>query len=205
MAPNKISIEGNIGCGKSTVISRLCKDTRLPIFLEPVDEWGEWLSLFYEDPSRWGLSFNLTVLMSFLKWKDNNFPAIYERSPLSNRRVFTQLQYEQGRMNNLELKLFDKIYNNLEWMPEVVIYIRTDPEVCMSRMKTRGRDCEKEVPLDYLSAVHNKYEELFPLNKSNIVPSNTPRMVHIINGNRPHDEVYEDVLALVRLYTTLTD
>lgn len=192
MPINKISIEGNIGSGKSTVISRLCTDLRIPVFLEPVEEWKEWLTLFYQDPSRWGLSFNLQVLLSFHKWKNNNFPAIYERSPISNRYVFTALQHEQGRMNDLELKMFESIYDQLAWTPEATIYIRTDPAVSMERMHTRGRDSEKGVPLEYLTAVHNKYEEVLK-NKKNVV---------VVDGNRPQDEVYQDVLAYVRFFTS---
>jgi deoxyadenosine/deoxycytidine kinase len=75
----KISIDGNIGCGKSSILERLCKDMRYPVFLEPVKDWTSWLHLFYKDPARWGLSFNIKVLLSFHDWKDNNYIAFYER------------------------------------------------------------------------------------------------------------------------------
>jgi deoxyadenosine/deoxycytidine kinase len=156
----KISIEGNIGCGKSTLISRLCAETRLPVFLEPVEEWGEWLSLFYSDPARWGMSFNIKVLMSFSKWKNNEFDAIYERSPVSNRHVFCQLQCDEGKVTPLELSLFDDIYQHVGWLPDVILYIRTDPLVSLERMQKRGRKCEESVSLEYLTAVHNKYENI---------------------------------------------
>lgn len=198
----KISIEGNIGSGKSTLISRLCQETRLPIFLEPVDEWKDWLSLFYQDPERWGMSFNINVLLSFNKWKANNFPAIYERSPISNRFVFSQLQYEQDRMKLIELKMFQNLYDQLAWTPDVIIYIKTNPEVSMQRMQTRGRDCESAVQLDYLKAINNKYNDIFKYDtlepKYMIKGSSECKIIHI-DGNGTADEVYQSVLNSIRM------
>lgn len=181
----KICIEGNIGCGKSTIISRLCTEVRVPVFLEPVDEWKDWLAQFYQDPARWGMSFNLKVLMSFNNWSDNKFFSIYERSPVSNRYVFAQLQRDQGKMNDLELELFDALYKKLSWEPDVLIYIRTDPKVSMERMNTRGRECENTVPFEYLQAVHDKYEKVMKGQR------------YIVDGNRSHDLVYKDVLDII--------
>lgn len=195
----KISIEGNIGSGKSTVISKICTEKRMPVFLEPVHEWKEWLALFYTDPTRWGFSFNLHVLMTFNKWINNDFTAVYERSPISNRQVFTQLGFEQGRMNSLELDLFDTMYTKLAWEPEVVIYIRTDPEVSMQRMQKRARYCESTVPLEYLRAIHDKHEKLF--HKKTYVDhtyaKKTNVRVYEVDGNCTADEVYTQVVKIL--------
>lgn len=197
----KISIEGNIGCGKSSVLSKLCSEMRIPVFLEPIDEWKEWLTQFYKNPSRWGMSFNLKVLMSFSKWKQNTFFACYERSPISNRHVFAQLQYEHDRMEQIELSLFDDIYKSISWEPDVAIYIRTDPKVSMERMQKRARSCENNVSLDYITAVHNRHEAIFePEKKLKYIDSKYARNTRmiIIDGNRTQDEVYQDVLKAVQ-------
>lgn len=201
----KVSIEGNIGCGKSSILSRLCSEARIPVFLEPVDEWKEWLALFYTDPLRWGMSFNLKVLMSFQKWKNNTFFACYERSPISNRHVFAQLQYNQNRMNALELLLFDDIYNTVAWTPDVAIYIRTEPNISMERMQKRARSCEDGVPLDYINAVHERHEEIFMTSENKNEYGNQLDKkyaknckVFIVDGNRSHDEVYGDVLKIIQ-------
>lgn len=198
----KISIEGNIGSGKSTLISRLCQETRLPIFLEPVDEWKDWLSMFYQDPERWGMSFNINVLLSFNKWKANNFPAIYERSPISNRFVFSQLQYEQNRMKPIEMKMFQNLYDQLAWTPDVIVYIRTDPEVSMQRMQTRGRDCESAVQLDYLKAINDKYNAIFKydtLEPEYMLKGSSECKIIYIDGNGTADEVYQGVLDNIKM------
>ena len=91
----KITIEGNLASGKSTLVMRLQEWSRIPTFLEPVDKWTL-LCKFYEDPKRWSFTFNTEVLISMSKWKHNDYQSIYERSPLSCRHVFTQLHVDSG-------------------------------------------------------------------------------------------------------------
>ena len=189
----KISIEGNIGCGKSSVITRLCAATRIPIFLEPLDDWADWLNVFYQDPERWGMSFNLKVLMSYHKWKNNNFMAVYERSPLSCRYVFTQQQYDQGRMTLLEYKMVDEIFTELAWKPDAVIYIRADPHVCMARMQNRARNCESSVPLSYIQDIHNKYEDMAACSFTLA----DPQRLYIVDGNQNAEDVFHEVAAII--------
>lgn len=190
----KISIEGNIGCGKSSVISELNKKTRLPIFLEPVDEWSKWLHLFYADKERWGLSFNMNVLLTFNRWKNNSFKAIYERSPLSNKNVFTKLQYKSGHMTELELSLFNDLFSEISWKPDVIIYIQTPPNVCMERMTQRNRGCESNVPIEYLQQVHNEYEEMIDSAKTD----KDIKHVFTVNGLQNAEHVYDDVIHILK-------
>lgn len=189
----KIAIEGNIGCGKSSILARLITELRIPVFLEPVNEWSDWLKLFYQDKQRWGMQFNTHVLLTFHQWKNNNFFSLYERSPISNRHVFAQLQYDAGHMNDLELKMFDSLYEKLSWRPDVILYLRTDPEVAYARMCQRGRECESKVSLEYLQAVHEKYEAL----------SNHHAHVITIDANQSHDDVYAEVRAQIDMYRAL--
>lgn len=188
----KISIDGNIGCGKTSVLSRLCQDARVPMFLEPVNDWKDWLTLYYQDPSRWGFSFNIKVLLSFHQWANNTFMSLYERSPISNKFVFADLQKDEGKMNELECSLFDEIYQKLSWCPDKIIYIRTDPEVCMERMTKRARDCEARVPFEYIKAIHDKYENLYIKGGIKI-----PAQIVVIDGNQKFDDVLRDVLQAI--------
>lgn len=73
LQPFMISIEGNIGAGKSTLIEELKKhSTDWNFIAEPVDIWSSitnvqgksLLSLYYEDPKRWSYSFQSCALLS---------------------------------------------------------------------------------------------------------------------------------------------
>lgn len=200
----KIAIEANIGCGKTTLLNAIGNNhPHIPIFLEPVDtDWKEGLDMFYQDNERWGFAFNLTVLKTYHEFakKDlSNSISLYERSPLSCYNVFSKLQYEAGKMTQYEQQLFDYIYKSMSWIPDVVIYIQTPPEVCFDRMVKRGRECENGVPLEYIQSVHNKYEEMV---KCLLTNTSTKPNVYVVNGNQTTDNVYKDVIKIVQSYTS---
>lgn len=188
----KISVEGNIASGKSTLVSRLQQTTRIPVFLEPVNTWTL-LGKFYEDQVRWGFTFNTEVLLSMNKWKNNDYDSIYERSPNSCRYVFTQLMFEDGILTQEELDLFDKLFENFSWDQDVIIYVRTPPEICFQRMHQRGRECENGVSLEYLQKLdtaHGFMIEYLKQHKPNI-------KVIEIDGIACAEDVYNNVLSIL--------
>lgn len=195
----KISIEGNIGGGKSTILNMISQRTRVPIFLEPVDtEWKDGLDLFYTDNARWGFAFNLRVLMTYHHWRNNNFKAVYERCPMSSKHVFSQIQYESNLMTKFENDLYQQYYNSLSWEPEVIIYIKTPVAVCYNRMNSRGRECEAQVPLSYLQQVHDKYEELCKyVTKNNSIASKKHIQLFVVDGDQDVENVYQQVNAII--------
>lgn len=187
----KIVIDSNIGGGKSTLITHIGNNTRIPIFLEPVNRWSEYLDEFYKDPKKWALAFNLNVLCSYSDWTNNHFDSIYERSPYTCRHVFTQLQHDNGDLHPLELKVFDKIFKELSWKPDVIIYIKTDPQICYERMNKRGRDCEKTVNLEYLVQIDEMYEKYIEREVKD------ESKIYKVDGNRSEELVYADVMKII--------
>lgn len=190
---NRISIVGNIGCGKTTLIRSLNEQTRIPIFLEPVESWKDWLQLFYDQPERWALSFNLNVILSFHDWKNNTFKGIYERSPMCCKHVFTAMQYENGQMTQMEYDTFCKIYDQLCWEPDVIIYLKVDPHTSLSRTQKRNRTCESKITLSYLEDVDRKYNEMVQH-----IKNNKPYIqVYIVDANQDEALVLEEVTKII--------
>lgn len=185
----KIVLSGNISTGKSTLLSKLHDITKIPVHLEPINEWGDSLKLFYQDTTKWSLMFNLNVIHSMYKWKDNKEVSFYERSPYDCRHVFVNMQVEDKEMHPLELDIFDKVFKELSWKPDIILYIKTSPELCFERMKQRNRDSERGVSFDYIKKVHDQYEEYIENIKKDV-------SVYEINGNNNVDTVIKDILKL---------
>ena len=82
MAPLIISVEGNIGSGKSTFVSFMQRTMTNVIFLqEPVDEWNDIrdrdnetiLSKFYKDQPNYSFAFqNDGIYIAFSSIEKNN-------------------------------------------------------------------------------------------------------------------------------------
>tara|TARA_B100000925_G_C21972714_1_gene458650 strand:- start:301 stop:975 length:675 start_codon:yes stop_codon:yes gene_type:complete len=174
-----ISIEGNIGTGKSTLLSILrnkYKDYEKIKFVdEPLESWlnlkdtdGEnILEKFYKNQSRWSYSFQMNAFITRSKSILNANPTknivIIERSVITDRRVFAELLRSSGKISELEWKLYEEWYN---WLlndynvkPDIYVYLRCSPDVSFSRMKSRARKEEDIVPKDYITLVADKHDD----------------------------------------------
>ncbi len=165
MSSFTISFEGNIGCGKTTLIEKLAhRDVfnGARVKLEPVAEWEEHLARAYTDPKRHSLAMNLKALMTVSAWKDGHKGlTLCERSPVACKEVFSRVQFKRGELAEHELRLLDEAHGLLGWIPDLIVYLSVSPETCQARMLSRGRGSEMGVSRDYLSMIHKNYEDLF--------------------------------------------
>lgn len=180
--PVIISIEGNIGSGKSTFVENLKQSyTRQnnkhdPInicFLqEPVDDWnaitdkkGEtMLSKFYADSQKYAFPFQMMAYISRLALlrtalKQSYDIIITERCVETDKMVFAQMLYDDGKMEDVEYTIYNKWFAEfIDDIPEIyTIYLKTDPTVAKHRVDKRARNGET-IPLDYLTACHEYHE-----------------------------------------------
>ena len=186
----KIVIDGNIGCGKSSLIKKIRenKSIDLPIFNEPLNDWDEWIKLFYSDMTKYSFGFQLRVLKSHLDKKD--IPnGIFERSPLSCQQVFGKLLFEDNMMTNLEWDLTEEFYRDYGWTPNIIIYLKCEPDICHQRVNQRNRNGEESISLEYLNRLNEKYNKLYSNNKF--------VKVITIDADKSVDEVYQEVMDKV--------
>ena len=194
--PIIISIDGNIGSGKSTLVKliknnafeKLLKNVLVIVIDEPVKIWmntvdnngKNLLHNFYEDKKRWSYSFQnyayITRIRMLLdeinKYKSYNKPVIIitERSQLTDRYVFAKMLYDDCYINELEKSMYDYWYHTFDNIINIdnIIYLNTPPDTCISRIKKRGRQEEKELVEDknYIENVHKYHEEWLKENDS---------------------------------------
>jgi deoxyadenosine/deoxycytidine kinase len=166
-----LSLEGNIGSGKSTVLQILKERHPDWIFVdEPVGDWlalrnehGEsLLEVFYKDKKRWSYTFqNAAVLYRFKKLRgalDSLSPGspaviVMERSLETDRQIFCRMLHRDGFVDSLEKRLYEDWFTHITGMvPEVdgYIFINTDPKMSFERVAKRAREGESVIPLAYL-------------------------------------------------------
>ena len=166
-----ISIEGNIGSGKSTIVQYLKKyyGDKYIFVQEPVQEWnticdenGETiLSHFYRDNKQYSFQFQmmayisrLNVLMEIIK-KNPNAIIITERCLFTDKHVFAKMLYDTNNMTQIEYTIYNKWFSCFidNITIDGIIYIYTQPDICEKRIIHRNRKGEK-IPLQYLNACH---------------------------------------------------
>nr|CAD7269520.1 unnamed protein product [Timema shepardi] len=91
--PFRVSVEGNIGCGKSTFIKHFGQFPQVDSHLEPVELWRDvqgqnLLELLYKDIARWNFVFQNFVQLSRLNIQTRSTDKrvqMFERSLQNNR------------------------------------------------------------------------------------------------------------------------
>ena len=173
-----ISVDGNIGSGKSTFIQDLktyFKDREDICFLdEPVDKWKEIidkdnkniLENYYLDQKRWGFSFQMMAYISRLSQlkealKEEKYNIIFtERSIESDKNIFAKMLYDEGLIEEIDYKIynlwFDEFKKDLGEFK--YIYLKTKPTIALERVILRQRK-EEKIELNYLEKCHSYHEK----------------------------------------------
>ena len=194
-----ISIDGNIGSGKSTLMENLksyFSNNKNIVFLkEPVDEWETItdengttiLEKFYENPLKYGFSFQIMAYISRLDVirkeikKNPNAIFISERSLFTDKLVFAKMLFDAGNIELVNYKIYLKWFDTFadDFPVSKVIYVNTDPEMCHQRIVKRSRTGENNIPLEYLQNCHKYHTNMLDINSVDCVCKNQL----VLNGN----------------------
>ena len=178
--PIIISIEGNIGSGKSTVLNHL-KDyykNKTSIgnvcFLdEPIELWNTIkdsngvtiLEKYYSNIEKYAFSFQMMAYISRLSIfrkaiKQNYDVIITERSIFTDCNIFAQMLYDDKKIEEVEFIIYKKWFAEfLDDLPDInYIYIKADPVISHKRVLKRSRQGET-IPLEYLEKCHMYHEK----------------------------------------------
>lgn len=168
-----ISIEGNIGSGKSTFCKYMkdnfknYSDKNIYFLDEPVDEWvnikdeygSNLLEKFYNDQTKYSFCFQMTAYISRLsklkealeKYGEDDI-IITERCVYSDANVFAKMLYDSKKINTIEYQVYLKWFNFfMKDIPQIFyVYIDTNYENCYDRIKIRSRNEEETISKEYL-------------------------------------------------------
>ena len=182
-----ISIDGCIGVGKSSVLEELTSRGYV-VYHEGLDDWSRILEKFYENPSRWSFTLQMSILkdmhqqyMKILKSLKYTDLVFVERSPKSCT-VFVENSKELGYLCEAEVEIYNTYHKLLTWQPDKTIQLTAPVEICMSRIIQRNRKEEHAIDVEYLTALHARYVSL---------PGTC------IHTERSVGEVVDDILSLI--------
>lgn len=198
--PFTVTIEGNIGSGKTTFLNYFNKYDNVCVLSEPVELWRNCrshnlLQSMYEDPSRWSFTFQSYVQLTMLKNHTKETPhpiKLMERSIYSAKYCFVEKMFRDGLLPDASYSVLSEWF---KWIMEksfinvdLIVYLQTSPEVVYQRMLDRNRQEEKLVPLQYLQALHQMHEDWL-INKTLYT---CPAPVLVLNANLDKSVITEE-------------
>lgn len=175
-----VSIEGNIGGGKTTLLEALKNikwaDKKIVFVREPVDEWekikdGEGktiLEKFYNDQEKYSFPFQMLAFISRLKLLKEAVELnpgsiiITERSLFTDKLVFAKMLFDSKKMEDINYLIYLNWFDTFseKYPVNKVIYVKTNPEVCFERIEKRSRQGENNIPLEYLMECDTYHEKM---------------------------------------------
>jgi deoxyadenosine/deoxycytidine kinase len=184
--PIIISVDGNIGSGKSTKVKDIenyYKEqgrTDVIFIQEPVDSWNSVvdengvtiLSNYYKNQKKFAFRLQMLAYISRLSLlrdavKKGYKYIITERCVGTDKNVFSKMLYDKGDIEHDEYIIYKKWYD--EFISDVpigaIVYIKASPETCLERVNIRAREGEN-IPLEYLKEC-DKYHDDW-INSENI-------------------------------------
>lgn len=164
MNQKHVIVAGNIGVGKTSLVSLLAAKLDWEPFFEP-EASNPYLSDFYNDMSGWAFHSQIYFLSRRLKSHHEisrfNRTVLQDRSVYEDAEIFARNLHLQGYINQRDFLTYCELFQTtLELLPppDLVIYLRASVPVLIKRIKHRGRDYEKNIAPEYLDELNQLYE-----------------------------------------------
>ena len=160
-----IAFEGVIGVGKTTLARLLQPSLQAELLLEVFEE-NPFLSDFYADRQRYAFQTQIFFLLSRYHQQRQAVPPILaaNHSLLSDYTFDKDTIFAQINLHGDELDMYYRVHEALaEKMaqPDLVVYLRADPEILLQRIALRDRPYERKMERDYIEQLHHSYEAFF--------------------------------------------
>ena len=190
--PIEVVLEANIAGGKTTCLESLERDG-FHVVYEAIEDWTPLLNLFYQDKKRWAFALQMKILNHFENHRKKSVPEtslvrVWERSPISTKYIFADMLKAADQFDDAEYNLYLDYWRQSELKVDMCIYIRTDPDIVIERLRERNGDEDRNIDNAYLRAVHDRHEAVF--GKSN--------KVIIVDGNQSPEKVSRDIAVIIQ-------
>lgn len=191
-----ITIEGNIGAGKTTLAHMLSKHFNARLILEEFAD-NPFLPKFYEDPKQFAFPLELFFmaerykqLKELLQQKD-----MFQTITISDYLFSKCLLFAKVNLPEDEFKLYHRLFEIIHQQviqPDILIYLHTPVSKLQENIKKRNRSYEQKIPNEYLFSLQETYTGYIKQHniKTLFVDANNADFL----GNPKHVQVILDAL-----------
>lgn len=156
-----ITVEGNIGAGKTTLTHLLAKQLNARIILEEFAD-NPFLSKFYENPQQYAFPVELFFMAErYKQLKDMVHTKDLFQSITVSDYLFTKcLLFAKVTLPEEEFRLYQKLFDIIHQQllfPDILIYLHAPVSKLQANIKKRQREYEQNIPDEYLFNLQDTY------------------------------------------------
>ena len=155
-----ITIEGNIGAGKTSLTEQLATFLSARMLLEDFSG-NPFLPRFYEEPEKFAFPLEMSFMAQrYLQWKDAMIPDMFKEHVISDYHFEKSLLFSSFTLDDDVAPLFRKLATDLSAslsIPDVLIYLRVPTLRLMENIRRRGRSFEAKIEAEYLRTIDAAY------------------------------------------------
>ena len=156
-----ISIEGNIGAGKTTLAHMLARHYNARLILEQFAD-NPFLPKFYENPAQYAFPLELFFMAERNKQlKELVYTADLFHSVTITDYLFTKcLLFAKVNLPDQEFRLYQKLFDILQAQvvqPDILIYLHAPVSKLQANIRKRNRSYEQSISDEYLFDIQETY------------------------------------------------
>lgn len=155
-----ITIEGNIGAGKTTLSTILAERLNARLVLESFAD-NPFLPKFYKDPSRYGFQLELFFMAErFKQLQGLQNMDLFRHLTISDYIFIKSLLFAKVTLDEDEYRLYQRLFSTINQQliqPDILIYLHAPISKLQENIKKRNRSYEQSIPDDYLKSIEDTY------------------------------------------------
>lgn len=156
-----ITIEGNIGAGKTTLTNILAQKLNARMILEEFAD-NPFLTKFYDNPAQYAFPLELFFMAErYKQLKDMvHTKELFQTVTISDYLFTKCLLFAKVNLPEEEFRLYQKLFDIIHQQlvfPDVLIYLHAPVNKLQQNIKKRNRPYEQSIPDEYLFNIQETY------------------------------------------------
>lgn len=156
-----ITIEGNIGAGKTTLAHLLSKHYNARLILEQFAD-NPFLARFYENPKQNAFPLELFFMAERYKQLKElvHTKDLFQSITVSDYMFTKCLLFAKINLPDEEFMLYQRLFDIIHQQliqPDILIYLHSPVNQLQAKIRKRGRPFEQNIPDEYLFNIQQTY------------------------------------------------
>lgn len=156
-----ITIEGNIGAGKTTLAQILSQQLNARLILEEFAD-NPFLAKFYDNPSQYAFPVELFFMAERYKQQKDLIGQqdLFQEVTISDYLFTKCLLFAKVNLPDDEFRLYQRLFDIIHQQlvqPDIVVYLHAPVSKLQDNIRKRNRSYEQNIPNDYLYSIQETY------------------------------------------------